>query len=301
MGSRSYTIIFREGHTSATEIPKSIYRNHGYDDGTNVLSLLAFYENGKYFYSLKEEDRFFIANEMFGYHYGGASNEYTPERFKCGLEGSADAFLIERNGLKKACVAVNCSYVPRLQKIDVKPQKHREPFFTSVSNDVKGNKSFASSYTVHLYSLNNFLEGYIDEKYPSTKKIRELVKDFVEKNSIDLMNSDEFSLIMRRLDYIGSQINKQKNLEATAKLTKELSTESPIRYVKDIDCSARRTINPDFHNKYHKDLTFYKQFCQKTGSLMLEEMLEDVVKDFKVLKNQALEEEDDSNIRIRRR
>ena len=287
MGSRTDTIIYRADEwldPIKEETPKCIYQHYGYDSGTNVLCLLAFYDNGKYFKSLRDEDRFFIADYLFGYDYGGANDEYTPERYTSNLEGTADVFLVEIDGLKKACVAVEG--LDERYKTDAQFYEYRK-LIAGISSDEKGNKSFAyeSGGLIRLYSLNDFLETFISKDYRGTRKIKELVKDFVRENSIEMMNSKEFRFIgEKEISFIGYTINKQKNLKATANLAYELSKEAPLRYVKNVSYSENtdRTINPDFHAKYHKDLKFYEKFYKETGWAD-EKKLAAMSKDFKAL------------------
>ena len=190
MGSRTFTSIVRQDIDGKDlEASKCIYQHCGYSDGTNVLTLLAFFNDGRYFASLPKEVQNRIGEACFKYQ----PNLYSLKEidfFSPNACGVADVVLYQRGKEITAGVVAETDHIAFLMGLENEEKIYTlyERFSDDVLIPIDEYYSLLNSSDLKRNSMQQFVDDFI-----KTYNIKMITAN--ELNALDKINkfSPEFS------------------------------------------------------------------------------------------------------------
>lgn len=204
MGSRTYTLIIRQDICGKDlETPKCVYQHSGYSSGTNVLTLLAFFDDGRYFASLPKEVRNRIGRDCFKYQ----PNLYSLEEikhFSPNTYGVADVVLYQRGEEITAGVVAEPEHIAFLMELKNESDDELEKVYASYER-------FSSGVLVPIdeyYSLLNSSDS-------TRKSMQKFVDDFIKTNNIKMITKKELDAFINSAEFSDENLEKAARIQNT--------------------------------------------------------------------------------------
>lgn len=268
MGSRSNTIITRiDENGKQLEASKCLYQHSGYDNASNVATILAFYDDGKYFAKLPKEQQDMIGRLCFKHN----PNFHTlddKEFFRFDLHGTADVFLNQNGKDKYACVLATIDHIVWLHERPhyVWNGATREFETPNYSIDIQELldvvKIDGKTYEREANEPKNILlsiEDYFKlsaKNYPDVSDLNSIIENFVKNENIQKMSSHQYKEFynIKNGEFVVKSINNEENLEKTLLLNNTFL----LKY-----SAFAENENIDFYKSQGDSYEQYGQFLKK--------------------------------------
>ena len=200
MGSRTYTSIIRQDIDGKDlETPKCIYQQCGYSDGTNILTLLAFFDDGRYFASLPKEAQNRIGKACFRYQPNLFSLEEI-KHFSLNAYGVADVVLHQRGEEITAGVVAEPEHIAFLMELDDELEK----VYASYERFSSGVLVPIDEYYFLLNSSNS-----------KRNSMQQLVDDFIKTYNIKMITKNELNAFINLAEFSDENLEKAARIQNT--------------------------------------------------------------------------------------
>lgn len=187
------------------ETPKCVYQQCGYSDGANVLTLLAFFDDGRYFASLPKEVQNYIGRACFEHQ----PNLFSLEEIKhyslnAYAYSVADVILHQRREEITAGVVAKPEHIAFLMELKNESDDELEKVYASYER-------FSSGVIVPIDEY-YFLLNSSDSKMNSMQKF---VDDFIKTYNIKTITKNELNAFINSAEFSDENLEKAARIQNT--------------------------------------------------------------------------------------